>query len=219
MATALKPRSWEASIAELAPPRRPVNELAPVRPRLPGITPERVIVREITFLMDSDGLQFLYRGAVSAVRLGEGGIDEVVRGLATAPYDPFVAPAALNDGDGETPLDLGVTGEPAYIVFKLDPRLNWRFSDNEAGISHKHSAETAYYGGLQHVLPDGSYAEEPVEDCRLVFLTANPPPGEYKHGFNFHVELVQKPLLGKTQPRFLPITIDPDIRFPGGSET
>lgn len=218
MATALKPRSWEASLAEVPPLRKPYNELAPVRPRLPGIAPERVIVREITFLMDSDGLQFLYRGPASAVRLGDGGIEEVVRGLATAPFDPFTAPASL-DGDGETPLDLGVTGEPAYIVFKLDPRLNWRFSDNEAGMTHKHSAETAYYGGLNHVRPDGTYVPEPVEDCRLVFLTADPPPGEYKHGFNFHVELIQKPHLGKTRPRCLPITIDPDIRFPGGSET
>jgi hypothetical protein len=217
MATALKNRDPEqASASSQANP--PDNERAPVQANLPGVEPDRYIVREISFLMDSDGLQFLYKDSRPAQPLLEGTIDPIIpRFTASIPATIGLTGAGLETA--ETPLDLGVTGGPTYLIFKLDPRLNWRFSRTERAISHKKGEHAQYYGGLRHVAEDGSASEEPIDNCRLVYLVAAPPAGEYRHGFNFNVELIQKPHFGEDEPRILPIMIDPDIRFPGGSET
>lgn len=219
MATALKNTDWNRPIEPSATPSKDDNEQMPVRTEFPGVVPNRVIIREISFLMDSDGLQFLYKDAGPAMPLPGGNIAMVIEHLAAGKPLSFGDRGDVAMGSDGTPLDLGVTGEPAYIVFKLDPRLNWRFSDNDPVISHKQAGEAAYYGGLRHVRPNGSYSDRPVADCMMVFLIAMPPAGDYKHGFNFHVDLIQKPLLDHTKQRILPLIIDPDIRFPGGSGT
>ncbi len=220
MATVLKTQDWNRPIEPApAPPSRVEDGQYPVRTEDPDVVPERVIIREISFLMDSEGLQFLYRDASPASRLPGGNIDTVIEQLAKGLPLPLVDMGDATSGSDGTPLDLGVTGEPAYVIFKLDPRLNWRFSDSDPAISHKNAEDTDYYCALQHVRPNGSYSSRPVADCRIVFLVAMPPDGEYKHGFNFHVDLIQKPHLDHTKERILPLIIDPDIRFPGGSGT
>jgi hypothetical protein len=220
MATAFKNPDWGRPIGPTSTARsRDDNDQFPVRTQAPAVVPERVIIREISFLMDSDGLQFLYRDAAMASRLPGANIDTVIEHLATGKPLPLVDMGDGAAGSDGTPLDLGVTGEPTYIVFKLDPRLNWRFSDNDPVISHKNEDDSVYYCGLRHVRPNGSSSDRPVADCMIVFLVAEPPSGEYKHGFNFHVDLIQKPRLDHTQERILPLIIDPDIRFPGGSGT
>lgn len=219
MATLLKNDDWPERTGPTANPLSDDNAQVPVSSASPGVVPQRVIVREISFLMDSDGLQFLYKDAGPAMPLPGGNIDMVIDHLAAGKPLRLLGSGDVAMGSDGTPLDLGVTGEPAYVVFKLDPRLNWRFSDNDPVISHKQAAEAAHYGGLRHVRPNGSYSDKPVADCRIVFLIAKPPAGEYKHGFNFHVDLIQKPHLDHTKERILPLIIDPDIRFPGGSGT
>ncbi|HYD36646.1 MAG TPA: nucleotide synthetase [Allosphingosinicella sp.] len=219
MATALKNPEWTQPTDRSAAPSNDDNAQVPVSAVSPGVVPERVIVREISFLMDSDGLQFLYKDAGPAMPLPGGNIDMVIEHLALGKPLPFGDLGDVPMGSDGTPLDLGVTGEAAYVVFKLDPRLNWRFSDNDPVISHKQAGDAAYYGGLRHVRPNGTYSDRPVADCRIVFLVAMPPDGEYKHGFNFHVDMIQKPHLDHVRERILPLIIDPDIRFPGGSGT
>ena len=219
MATALKNRDWDGSIDPPPTAPRDDNGQFSVRNEAPDVVPERVIVREISFLMDSEGLQFLYRDAAPASPLPGSNIDMVIEHLAAGRPWPMADMGDAAEGTDGTPLDLGVTGEPSYIVFKLDPRLNWRFSDNDPVISHKSEEDRLYYSGLRHVRPNGSYSKQPVADCMMVFLVARPPSGDYKHGFNFHVDLFQKPLLDHTRQRILPLIIDPDIRFPGGSGT
>lgn len=217
MATALKNPGWDRSIEPTPARAQDDNVQHPVSTEPLDVVPTRVIIREISFLMDSDGLQFLYRDASPASPLPSGNIDTVIEQLAAGRPLPLSDMGVSAEGTDGTPLDLGVTGEPTYIVFKLDPRLNWHFSDNDPVISHKNAADAPYYGGLRHVRPNGSYSALPVADCMIVFLVAKPPEGEYKHGFNFHVDLIQKPHLDHRQTRILPIIIDPDIRFPGGS--
>lgn len=220
MATALKNPDWSRDTDQTqGPPFQDDDGQFPVRTEAPEVVPDRVIIREISFLMDSEGLQFLYRDASPASPLPGSNIDTVIDHLATGRPLPILDMGDAAAGFDGTPLDLGVTGEPTYIVFKLDPRLNWRFSDRDAAISHKNADDAGYYGGLRHVRPNGTHSERPVADCRIVFLVAMPPSGEYKHGFNFHVDLIQKPHLDHTKERILPLIIDPDIRFPGGSGT
>lgn len=223
MATVLKSRTFTPSITPTVPriPTSAVDDNAqvPVRAASPGVVPKRVIIREMSFLMDSAGLQFLYNDATPAMPLPGGNIDMVIEHLVKGKPLPRGDLGDSSAGSDGTPLDLGVTGEPAYVVFKLDPRLNWRFSDNDPVISHKQANEAAFYGGLRHVRSNGTYSDKPVAGCMMVFLVAVPPSGNYKHGFNFHVDLIQKPHLDHTKERILPLIIDPDIRFPGGSGT
>ena len=217
MATAFKlnPSEDRPALVKSGAAVRIRNDRIPVRRDAPQVSPDRYIVREISFLMDSDGLQFLYKDSTPAKSLPDRKIEPVL------PRFKLPVPAAIGlTGAGlataETPLDLSVTGGPAYLIFKLDPRLNWRFSSQEPAITHKRAEHAEYYGGLFHVGDDFA-SFEPVPDCRLVYFVANPPEGEYQHGFNINVELIQKPHVGETEPRILPIMIDPDIRFPGGS--
>src|SRR3954465_14173625 len=117
MATALKNREWEAG----PDAKGDANEQAPVRSDFPSVLPDRVIVREISFLMDSDGLQFLYRDAAPASPLPSRNLDSLLPRLVSENPSPFL-PLADAGLAAETPLDLSVTGDPVYIVFKLDPR-------------------------------------------------------------------------------------------------
>ncbi|HEY0412731.1 MAG TPA: nucleotide synthetase [Allosphingosinicella sp.] len=219
MATALRTQDEGFAAQTLPPSAAAHNDQAPVRPEWRGAPPERLVVREISFLMDSDGLQFLYKDSAAAEPLPADGIGEVAASAAAAPLPPLIGLSGAGLATAETPLDLSLTGAPAFLVFKLDTRLNWRFSRTEPAITHKQAAHAAFYGGLMHVDRLGNVSAAPVDDCRVAFLVARPPAGPYRHGFNFNVELIQKPHVGDSEPRVLPIMIDPDIRFPGGSTT
>jgi len=219
MATALKERQIGApDAADTAQAQTWENERFPVRRHPPDVLPERYIVREMSFLMDSDGLQFLYKDSALAWPLPEKKIDPVIPRF-TRPVSPMIGLSGAGLATAETPLDLSITGGPAFLIFKLDPRLNWRFSQSLPAITHKKEADSACYGGLTYVDQHGVYSDSPIAECRLVFLVTDPPEGDYRHGFNFNVELIQKPHVGQYEPRILPVEIDPDIRFPGGSLT
>jgi hypothetical protein len=228
MATALKNRDYPLSKGTFtsqdnyAPtPSATINEHAEMSADL-DVTPERFVVREISFLMDSDGLQFLYKDSTQGTKIPSvGGIRAVVPELTEKVFSAALGLKGSGLATAETPLDLALEGGeagPAYLVFKLDPRLNWRFSKTEPAITLKDDANSRFYGDLTYVDDGGKDHKEKLENCRLVFFKANPPAGEYRHGFNFNVELIQRPHVGPDEPpRILPITIDPDIRFPGGS--
>ncbi|MBV8686173.1 MAG: hypothetical protein JOZ90_16410 [Alphaproteobacteria bacterium] len=197
------------------------NDHTPIRPGMEDVEPQRYVIREISFLMDSDGLQFLYRDPGRAVAIGSSEIRGIVPTLMASSFPSSLGLTGAGLGTAETPLDLGLRGEdgPAYIVFKLDQRLNWRFSQSLPAVTHKREEEAQFYGGLTYVDDAGKIYTAPIESCRLIFFTANPPAKDYRHGFNFNVELIQKPHVDDDAPRILPIMIDPDIRFPGGSST
>lgn len=198
------------------PPR---NDLAPVRTQALDATPERYVVRELTMALDG-GFQFLYRDPGLAQPLPAGGIAAVVAGFA-APAAAVAFVAAVRGMDGETPLDLQIYGPPIFVVLRLDPALNWRFSTDHPAISLKDNDVADHYGGLRHVMPDGTVQTDPGDGCRIAYFAANPPAvgeaGQYSHGFNFHVELTRTGANGKSEA--LPIIIDPDVGYPGGSNT
>jgi hypothetical protein len=226
MATLLREIDPNSASADAEPPKAPMkNQHAPMRPTL-AVKPARYVVREISFLMDSDGLQFLYKDSTTGREIPEpDGIESVVPQLTATTFPASLGLTGAGLTTAETPLDLALEGGggngkgPAFLVFKLDPRLNWRFSRTEPAVTLKDAGHDQFYGGLTYVDADGRNHESPLEECRLVFFKADPPAGSYRHGLNFNVELIQKAHLGDDEPRVLPITIDPDIRFPGGSTT
>ncbi len=228
MATLLREKdpNQASHAAEPRPgPKKKKNQHAPISPAL-DVVPKRYVVREISFLMDSDGLQFLYKDSTTGRRIAAPNeFDAVVPQMQATSFPAALGLTGAGLATAETPLDLALEGGeeegkgPAFLMFRLDPRLNWRFSRDEPAVTLKDSAHDQFYGDLTYIDAEGGYHGEPVDECRLIFFKADPPLGNYRHGLNFNVELIQKPHVGDDEPRVLPITIDPDIRFPGGSGT
>jgi hypothetical protein len=170
--------------------------------------------------MSGDILDFFYTVPRARGPLPAGGIQQVIdelhrlgSGAAVAASPATTAPT---DAAKENPLDLNVP-ETAYVVIRLSGSRQWQFDPTQAAVTTKLTANNPSYGGLRYVAADGRLSDVPVAGCRLVYFIANPPAGPYLHGFNLEVELKQSngPL---GQPRSMPISIDPDIRNPGGSE-
>ncbi len=49
--------------------------------------------------------------------------------------------------------------------------------------------------------------------CKIAFLAAKGKAATYDHAINLHVDLV----FDRVKPRLMPLMIDPDVRYPGGS--
>ncbi len=210
--------------AEMDPPpgAGPRNDDVAIDEEWRGPAPTRYVVREIEFKMVNGRLQFAYRNQCRAQPLAETGIVELSQAYCrpaarSGRPSPFPIPAALAP---QTPLDLEVKGggAPLVVFLRLSEPGNMTFSASRKAVTHKNADDAAHYGGLRHVGVDGTASADPVPECKLVYFIAAPPVGDYRHGFNFNVDLEQDPGVEGGR-RMLPLTIDPDIRFPGGSST
>jgi hypothetical protein len=118
----------------------------------------------------------------------------------------------------ETPLDLNVD-RPSAIVLAVPDRSNMQFAQG-LPVSLKSAVSATGYCNLRYVRyrADGGaeLASEPFAGCKaVVFFATNPPEGQaYGHGFNVHVDVVQRRPDGVTQ--ILPIILDPEVKNPGG---
>lgn len=114
-----------------------------------------------------------------------------------------------------------------YIILKLSRSKNWQFCrDHPPFTLSKKAFNADLYrearrfevdGTTSRVYqnPAGSGTFVPVRDGSFVayFVADNRTSGNFEdHGFNIHVDLLYQ----GTQLR-LPIVIDPDVRYPGGS--
>lgn len=205
------------------------NEHHPVSDTLPGAEPKQIIFREISFIVDRDGLQFVYLPS-KPVQFPAGGIDEFVDKLLDQPIFETIPPfvEAASSRRKETPLDLNVH-QPTFVVFRLDRRWNWQFDPARSAISNKIKSEGSVYGGLTHVISKTKKTKgsiPPGDNCHIIYFAADPkaenqgkpkPKVDYFHGMNIYVEFAQTPLTNPLTPRSIPVVLDPDIRNPGGS--
>jgi hypothetical protein len=210
MATALREPVRAAAAAA------PRNDHAPMNEAWDGPLPTRYVVREIDFNMIDGDLQFSFRNHDLAEDLPAGGVDDIIAGLLAPPPSAALAPSLFAAAAPHTPLDLDIQ-TPLFVILTLSEPKNMRFSAQLKGMTHKNSDDSDYYGHLRHV-NDAAQSAAPLGACKLIYFIASPPAGAYQHGFNFNVDLDQEPGPGG-EPRSLPITIDPDIRHPGGSTT
>lgn len=138
-------------------------------------------------------------------------IDDVQGDIATALKAP--RGKGVSGTGARTPLDLNVD-QPCRILLVLEDGLNWQFRQDGDAVTAKDDFAGSY-GGLVHILADGGLAQGgtgPGAGCKAVSFAAVAPPtgaGNYSHGFNFHVDIVQN-------DGILPLVIDPDIQHPGG---
>jgi len=119
-------------------------------------------------------------------------------------------------------------GEPTIVVFKLRKIYDWQFRNNGSAIT---VPETYVGGPIFHsrtirangtiIDPDDLTGGE-HNDCRYCyFVVEGSDTKEYAVPFNIHLEL---PISESTDggreifDYLLPIVVDPDVRWPGGSD-
>ena len=169
---------------------------------------------EIHFNFKNPRDQFRFKGKTQA------DLVRFLRRLENMRVSPMSRPSG-NKGVVETPLDLNVD-VPSAIVFALPNNSNMQFSAKGDAVTRKTSAPNPNYCNLRYVrIVAGSelvLESEPFDGCKaLAFFAKSPPPApdEYKHGFDLHVDILQRSASGTEQ--VLPIIIDPDVRNPGGN--
>lgn len=188
--------------------------------------PLRYVFREIDFYLDGNGhLQFCFRNSGLAQPLDGLTIEQVASGFRAPPRpEPEFLLAAALDEPPQTPLDLQVWGDPIYIIYRLFGPRNMTFNAGLKAVSHKNGEAQNRYGLLRHLGPAGAGSIEPVADCELIYFACVPKNvNPYRDRFNLNVVLEQAPIPagpgGVAVRRVIEIEIDPDIRFPGGSES
>ena len=109
--------------------------------------------------------------------------------------------------------------------------MPWRFNPKEPGATlgkfedPNLPAEMDNYYRLRHVIRRGTSGHvaqagpfgDHADYCRLIYFVGRPVVGrEFWHAFNLNVEFVfdDGP---NGEINTLPIVIDPDVRYPGGS--
>ena len=124
-----------------------------------------------------------------------------------------------------SPLSLNNSQKIRYIVYVLSDK-NWQFarSGTPLTISSEHY-DLELYSEAQRVdafgtADDGSAEGAEKDRCRVAYFVANgikahadAPNRDYVHRLNLHVDIYNADDGGT----ILPLIIDPDIRYPGGS--
>jgi hypothetical protein len=128
----------------------------------------------------------------------------------------------------------------SYIIYKLSDR-NWQFVrvGRPITVGAKGMNKKAYFNGVR-VFKGAADKDsgtdfnanppQPRDGSKIAYFIAdateagkNEPNNHYDHAINLHVDLIfeAKPPLPTTPPTpryFMPLVIDPDIRYPGGSQ-
>lgn len=120
------------------------------------------------------------------------------------------APTAIGPTRG--PLDFGIVHK-CYIVIRLDGDF-WEFSPEDAVTTKKEHANARYYNLRTHerlgrIVAVSFCARDPLK---------LPSPGQtgVKHGFNLHLDFVERDPVTNQVTRRLPVIIDPDVENRGG---
>ncbi|MFN3945956.1 MAG: nucleotide synthetase, partial [Allosphingosinicella sp.] len=124
--------------------------------------------------------------------------------------------------------------ENIYIVFRLDPKWNWRFSRDVPAFSLFEDKcrpnDEEYYGSPVALTKSGEIFTPPSGDkplgedevSRIAYFTAlgkkayHDPARKGPDRFNIHVNLVEDPG-DDGLDKYIPLIIDPDVGHPGGS--
>ena len=114
------------------------DDLAGVRSYWPYASRARYIFRDLSMKLES-GLQFFHNDPVFAQPAPSGGVEAVVAGLPNPP-PPALAATTDEATFRESPLDINIHGDPAFVVLRVDPSLNWRFDWDEAALSLKNNS-------------------------------------------------------------------------------
>lgn len=112
--------------------------------------------------------------------------------------------------------------EYQYIIYVLNSNRNWQFRHLKAPItiSKLAKAKGAYFESRKADIAGNVFTSEKKKDgCRVAYFIADADAAfgqerEYVDRINLHVDMICD-VYGKRC--FMPIIIDPDVRYPGGS--
>jgi len=198
----------------------------PFEPTLPdpGLHPDRVIVREIDFRVPGRRLEFYFsRGRTVDLAATGQTLQSVVDSVCDGTFQFPAQPPRLNR-PYRSPLSLE-NDQLSYVVYLLNSGKDWQFARRGWPISiavartknyyAAHRADASGHAGAD----DGSNFSRERDGCHVAFFIADGrlASSDEKYGdfINIHVDLVYR---DTDETRFMPLIIDPDVRYPGGSE-
>lgn len=184
----------------------PIRELTANDP-----APTQILVRQIG-LVDGPGGPFGFIGPDAPRPYSAQTFDRLLDDLLEGSYAPTADVELFN-----RPLDVNCSATTLF-VFYLSNQRDWRFTRHARAITlgdFDPEAQKNYYG-LRHVTDDGISGAPPLtSDCKIAFFTAKKTSDRFAHPFNLNIELVYTTDSEGTNT--VPMVIDPDIRYPGGS--
>lgn len=140
---------------------------------------------------------------------------EYETGAPPAPSDPFDSQLSLNNDNLR------------YIVFRLKDGRNWQFAREgwpiTIGEQGKDYFYDAYRVDMNGVADRGDDRKLIRDGCKVAYVMAAADEvfaetGAYCHPINLHIDLAIEVQGSATKKRcYLPIIVDPDVRYPGGS--
>lgn len=188
---------------------------------LAGPPPTIATIRHVDIIFAGGKMEAKFTEANYEVDLNDaGGLDEVLRRVAAgtlsmpdnpSPKPPFSTQLSLNNE------------QYCYIILKLSGK-NWQFSHKGAPFSIGIDGLKAdVYRRARRVDAQGAVVDPSATKtgCKVAYLIADGvtasggTPRDYIHPFNLHVDLIDQN--STSAPSYIPIIIDPDIRWPGGS--
>lgn len=190
--------------------------------------PNYVIVREIDFEVRGSELWFFFSrwsldknlnttsNPESLAALGDV-IDDIIEGGYQFDFEQPSIPKPVYT----SPLSL-MNGRPSWIVYLLSNK-NWQFVRRGRPITIGASVPGGKYSNVRRVPGTGFVdanpgtpfdAGLPVDGHKIAYFMAVGQASGYADSVNLHVDLIYE----GPKKRYLPIMIDPDIRWPGGSQ-
>lgn len=201
----------------------PDHDIVTSSPNLPGWA----IIREIDLRIDQTvaGREFVFfysqfKRIMQVAPPGQpGDFNSILRAVC--------APGYVFDGGPSVPvppystlLSLSNHDLLTYVIFKLAPGT-WQFAREGRSIK---MGDAGHASGAYHDAnrvdrtgtPDPGNPGNIKDGCKVAYFIANGPKatahGSYPHGFNLYVDL---PVTNA--PTAMPLIMDPDVRYPGGS--
>ena len=190
----------------------------------PPDQPRWIVVREIDLAPIGSPYPFVYRGPDKRHPIAN--FNSVMQSIIDGRYQRN---GTINHYF--RPMDLKLS-EPTRFVFYLGDRWPWRFTHKTeaATLSHPDSNVRKYYTGLRHVIDTPAGSPTPFTHdkfCRIIYfdasqsVTPHPAGTTFNHPFNLIIEFFypdgDPDNAGVLVPNTIPIIVDPDVRYPGGS--
>lgn len=189
--------------------------------RVPPTAPMLATIRELE--LDSSGalIDTRYSASNHEVDLGDvGGLATLLVRLQNDDLDLDDDP--VQKTPHKSPLSVK-NFKYSYLIFKLTGK-NWQFSRDKDPFSiGLPGLKKKLYFQARRVDDQGATVSpgDVKDDCKIAYFISDGAkatsgtPRRYSDDFNFHLDLIYYDSAGARQ--HMPIVIDPDVRYPGGS--
>jgi len=184
-------------------------------------------VREVDLRIRNNKLEFYYsRGKDIDFSNYPKNFNEVLEELCDGTFQYSTNALVL-----EQPFDsaLSCQHQPlGYVIYKLSDK-NWQFArlGPPITLSNAAFAKECFFGARRVFYENGQITEDKggnygneKDECKVAYLIADGPKAldpntqRYADGINFHIDLFFQ---DTDVTRFIPLVVDPDVRYPGGS--